>query len=156
MPEKSWLQKGVKALNYLSCVAMVAVAIERFRTYDKEKIYMDGFYCIFTCYLFVFALFLFSAEYEVIVILKYFACLASYWGKGAFQIFVGVLLYDYQRKLEIAASLYLVVAGTFNFLTGCCRAIQPSASDRSSDKSLGASLTPEQRQNLRHAQNAAL
>ena len=75
MPEKTFLQKCVKALNYLSCLAMFCVAAERFRSYDPKLIYMDGFYCIFTCYLFVFAAFLFSAEYEFSVILKYFACL---------------------------------------------------------------------------------
>ena len=123
---------------------MIGVAVERVRLYDATKIYMDGFYCIFTGYLVIFALFLFSAEWEFLVVLKYFACLASHWGKGAFQIFIGILLYDYRNGEEIAASLFLVVVGVFNFLSACCTNLQNIPhSDRSSASSQRAILTRE-------------
>jgi hypothetical protein len=80
---------------------------------------MDGFYVIFTCYLLVFSMFLFSAEYEFLVIVKYLACLTSYWGKGLFQVFVGVLLFDDRRVFELVASLYLLIVGMFNIVMGC-------------------------------------
>jgi len=120
MPEKTCLQRMVGILNYLSCLAMWTVAATRFITYDAKKIYMDGFYVVFTCYLGVFGVLLASAEYEFTAIIKYLACLTSSTGKGFFQILIGALLFDNKTNMDLIGSLSLTMIGLLNLSLACC------------------------------------
>jgi len=63
MPEKTTLEKLIKALNYMSAMLMVLAANCRLYEYDAKNVFMDGFYLAFTLYLIVFGVMLAAAEY---------------------------------------------------------------------------------------------
>ena len=83
---------------------------------------MDGFYIIFTLYLIFFGLILFSAEYEILIIMKYVEFLLSESGKGLFLIFIGLLLFDERRMVDLVASLVVSMIGILNLAAACSRA----------------------------------
>ena len=76
---------------------MVSSASLRFLAYDSANIVMDGFYLAFTFYLYIFSMLLGSAESKYIHVLKYIEFLTSFYGKGLFQLFIGILLFDDTR-----------------------------------------------------------
>ena len=119
MPEKSAVYSIVKALNYICAVAMFGTALVRYSEYDAKIILMDGFYLAFTFYLFIFGILLAAAEYEVVHILKYIEFLITQTGKGLFLIFIGVLLFDNRRAVDLWASLSLTLVGIFNLMVTC-------------------------------------
>lgn len=97
---------------------MVATASLRFIAYDSANVRMDGFYLAFTFYLYIFSLLLGSAEYKFIHVLKYIEFLTSNYGKGLFQLFIGILLFDNSSTQDIFASVFLSLIGLFNFVVG--------------------------------------
>jgi len=119
MPERSALYQIVKVLNYICSIAMFLTALIRYSQYDAKVILMDGFYLAFTFYLFIFGILLAAAEYEVIHILKYIEFLITQTGKGFFLIFIGVLLFDNRRTVDLWASLTLTLVGLFNLMITC-------------------------------------
>ena len=121
MPEKSFFQKLIKGFNYICSVSMFITAIYRFATYDAVKIKMDGFYLAFTIYLFVFGGLLIAAEYQYIKILQYIEFLASQRGKGFFMIWIGILLFDPQKQVDLWSSLSLTIVGIFNIILSCMK-----------------------------------
>lgn len=98
---------------------MFVTALVRYSEYDAKVILMDGFYLAFTFYLFIFGIILAAAEYEVIHILKYIEFLITQTGKGVFLIFIGVLLFDNRRVVDLWASLSLTLVGIFNLFLRC-------------------------------------
>jgi len=98
---------------------MFLTAIIRYSEYNAKIIFMDGFYLAFTFYLFIFGILLAAAEYEVVHILKYIEFLISQSGKGFFLIFIGVLLFDNRRAVDLWASLTLTLVGLFNLMATC-------------------------------------
>lgn len=107
-----------RIMNYFSCFIMVASASLRFIAYDSANVVMDGFYLAFTFYLYIFSLLLGSAEYKYIHVLKYIEFLTSFYGKGLFQLFIGILLFDNSRSEDIFASVLLSLIGLFNMVVG--------------------------------------
>lgn len=105
-----------KILNYFAVFIMVATGSMRFIAYDSANVVMDGFYLAFTCYLYIFGILLASAEYKYIHVLKYIEFLTSNYGKGLFQLFIGILLFDNSDTLHIFASVMLSLIGLFNFV----------------------------------------
>jgi len=97
---------------------MVASASLRFIAYDSANVVMDGFYLAFTFYLYIFSVLLGSAEYKFIHVLKYIEFLTSSYGKGLFQLFIGILLFDDSRSEDIFASVILSLIGLFNIIVG--------------------------------------
>jgi len=97
---------------------MVASASLRFIAYDSVNVVMDGFYLAFTFYLYIFSVLLGSAEYKFIHVLKYIEFLTSSYGKGLFQLFIGILLFDDSRSEDIFASVILSLIGLFNIIVG--------------------------------------
>ena len=97
---------------------MVASASLRFIAYDSANVVMDGFYLAFTFYLYIFSVLLGSAEYKFIHVLKYIEFLTSSYGKGLFQLFIGILLFDDSRSEDIFASVSLSLIGLFNIIVG--------------------------------------
>ena len=106
-------------LNYSCCLALLLIGTARLKDFKKSIVFMDGFSSIFTMYIFVFSGLLFSAEYEVMVILKYLAFLASSWGKGLYLIAIGALIYDQINMAEYVASFYLISVGIANIIATC-------------------------------------
>lgn len=119
MPEKSTLSKILKALNYISGVTMFIAATLRFIDYDAKVIFMDGFYLAFTFYLYLFGLLIGAAEYQFVQIMKYVEFLISPGGKGMFLLFVGILLFDDRRLIDLWASLSISLIGMFNLIDSC-------------------------------------
>lgn len=97
---------------------MVSSASLRFLAYDSANIVMDGFYLAFTFYLYIFSMLLGSAESKYIHVLKYIEFLTSFYGKGLFQLFIGILLFDDTRTEDIFASVMLSLIGLFNIVVG--------------------------------------
>lgn len=97
---------------------MVSSASLRFLAYDSANIVMDGFYLAFTFYLYIFSMLLVSAESKYIHVLKYIEFLTSFYGKGLFQLFIGILLFDDTRTEDIFASVMLSLIGLFNIVVG--------------------------------------
>ena len=106
-------------MNYFSVIEMLICALARFESYNSAVITGDAFYLIFTCYLVLFAILLGAAEMEYINILKYFEFLFTNGGKGAFLIFVGVLLFDDKSTADLWASITLTLFGIFNLILTC-------------------------------------
>ena len=95
---------------------MFITASIRYLNYDSKAIFMDGFYLAFTFYLYIFGLLLGTAEYEYITVLKYIEFLVSSTGKGTFLIFIGLLLFDPKRAIDLWASLIISLIGFFNII----------------------------------------
>ena len=123
MPERSILETIIKSLNYICAGVMLMTSLIRFQLYylDSSTVFMDGFYLAFTAYLGVFAALLASAEYQYVNILKYIEFLITQTGKGVFLIFVGVLLFDNRRKVDLWASITLTLVGIFNLMLSCVK-----------------------------------
>ena len=119
MPEKSAIEQVVRAFNYISSVMMFTTALVRFIEYDADAVKMDGPYIIFTFYLVIFGILIGCAEYEAMHILLYIEFLISYSGKGLFLIFVGALLFDTRRPIDLWTSIILCLIGMFNLMM-CC------------------------------------
>ena len=118
MPEQTVLSQMARILNYFSCFIMVCAASLRFIAYDSANVVMDGFYLAFTFYLYIFSLLLGSAEYKYIHVLKYIEFLNSYYGKGLFELFIGILIFDNTRSEDIFSSVVLSLIGIFNIVVG--------------------------------------
>ena len=82
---------------------------------------MDGFYLAFTFYLYIFGVLLGTAEYEYIKVLKYIEFLVSNTGKGTFLIFIGILLFDDTRAVDLWASMIISLIGIFNIIVSCMK-----------------------------------
>ena len=102
---------------------MIATATLRYIEYDSNNILMDGFYLAFTFYLYIFSLLLGTAEYKYIHILKYIEVLITNVGKGLFLLFIGILLFDDSRSVDLTASVLLSFIGIYNVIVGC---LQPT------------------------------
>ena len=89
--------------------------------YDSKAIFMDGFYLAFTFYLYIFGVLLGTAEYEYIKVLKYIEFLVSNTGKGTFLIFIGILLFDDTRAVDLWASMIISLIGIFNLIVSCMK-----------------------------------
>lgn len=120
--EPRCFQKALKFFNCLCAAVMLTAATTRLMEYDDKKVYMDGFYLVFTMYLLFFGVVLVSAEYEILIIMHYIEFLLSETGKGLFLIFVGVLLFDERRSVDFAASIIISIIGIFNLAAACSRA----------------------------------
>ena len=129
MPEKTFFSKMIKGFNYICSVAMFTTAIYRFVTYDAAKIKMDGFYLAFTVYLLVFGILLTAAEYQYIKILQYIEFLASQRGRGFFLLWIGILLFEPKKDVDLWASLTLTLVGLFNIILSCMKD-KPSEADQ--------------------------
>ena len=103
---------------------MFITASIRYINYDSKAIFMDGFYLAFTFYLYIFGLLLGTAEYEYIKVLKYIEFLVSNTGKGTFLIFIGILLFDDTRAVDLWASMIISVIGIFNIIVSCMKPIK--------------------------------
>ena len=100
---------------------MICTATLRYIEYDKDNILMDGFYLAFTFYLYIFSLLLGTAEYKYIHVLKYIEVLITNVGKGLFLLFIGILLFDDSRSIDLTASIVLSFIGIFNIIIGCVK-----------------------------------
>lgn len=103
---------------------MFITASIRYMNYDSKAIFMDGFYLAFTFYLYIFGLLLGTAEYEYIKVLKYIEFLVSNTGKGTFLIFIGILLFDDTRAVDLWASMIISVIGIFNIIVSCMKPVK--------------------------------
>jgi hypothetical protein len=119
MPEKSTLQKVSKIFNYVGALSMIITAVLRFVNYNATNFFVDGFYSVFTCYLIIFGVLLAAAEYQYAKIVKYFEFLISLRCRGYFMIFIGVLLFDNTKQVDLAASISLSLFGAFNIMVSC-------------------------------------
>ena len=119
--EPKGFQVCLKYFNYICAAAMLTAATSRLLEYDGTKVYMDGFYLIFTMYLLFFGIMLLSAEYEIMIIMKYIEFLLSETGKGLFLLFVGLLLFDERRPIDFFASIVISIIGVFNLAAACSR-----------------------------------
>jgi hypothetical protein len=100
---------------------MFITASIRYFNYDSKAIFMDGFYLAFTFYLYIFGILLGTAEYEYITVLKYIEFLVSSAGKGIFLVFIGILLFDDTRTIDLWASLVISIIGLFNLIVSCMK-----------------------------------
>ena len=119
LPPRTCIYTVIRVFNYMCSFTMFLTALIRYSQYDANQILMDGFYLAFTFYLFIFGILMAAAEYQVIHILKYIEFLTTQSGKGFFLIFIGVLLFDTRRTIDLWASLSLTLVGLFNFMVKC-------------------------------------
>ena len=104
-------------MNYIAVLAMIACSV--FRFIDFGKAIGDLFFYMLTFYLIGFAALLFCAEVRIGNLLVYVEFLDSRLGKGAYILFVGMLMFDETRLRDIAFALYVVLTGIFNIILGC-------------------------------------
>ena len=109
----------MKVLNYIASAIMIFTSIWRLAQMNILTFFVDCFYTGFSVYLTLFGILLAAAEYQFVNILKYIEFLITYSGKGMFLIFVGVLLFDNQKQVDLIASLSLSMIGLFNIIVSC-------------------------------------
>ena len=93
---------------------MITSGVIRFITYDAKIIALDGFYLVFAAYLVLFGSIFGACEYETDSVKRYIEFLMSEFGKGIFLIFVGLLVFDTRRTVDLVSSLFITVVGVFN------------------------------------------
>lgn len=129
MPKRSTIQHVIKILNYTCAVMMFITASIRYKNYDSKAIFMDGFYLVFTFYLYIFGILLSTAEYEYIKVLKYIEFLVTNTGKGSFLIFIGILLFDDTRAVDLWGSMIISLVGIFNIIVSCMKPVKQERFD---------------------------
>lgn len=80
----------------------------------------NGQFYILACYFIIFAAMIVLAIIPVTLVTKYFSFLESYSGQGFFLVFVGLLLFNWNRGIEFGNSLYLIAAAALNLFVGFC------------------------------------
>lgn len=121
MGKKRLLVKIARVLNYFSCLLMLGDA--GYRIYDvfDPKVDEEPLFYILTCYLFGFAALLTTAEFRQRSVIMHFELLGGRGGKGIFVILVGLLIFDDERKLDIALANVLILIGIYNIVVACMR-----------------------------------
>ena len=110
----------VKILNYLCSLSMFMFAIFLYAECDSRLIIKNGFFFAFSSHLFIFGIILGVAEYDVFHIFKYIEFLIYQMGKGFFLIFIGVLMFnDNKRLINLWASSTFTLVGVFNLIISC-------------------------------------
>lgn len=119
MPSQNSFNKMQKHINYLGAIVMIASSITRFVKYNAISFVIDSFYSAFSVYLILFGILLFAAEWKFATMIKYFEFLVTDFGKAVFMLFIGVLLFDNQKKADLWASLTLSLFGLINLILIC-------------------------------------
>ena len=89
--EKLFMIKVAKTLNYLAVVLILVSIILRFIDFGQ---YSDMFFYLLTFYLIGFGALLLMAELKWHKVILFVMFLNGRFGKGAFLIFIGLLLFD--------------------------------------------------------------
>lgn len=118
MVDKPLLLKFVRAFNIIGALLMLTACGIRAFSFFKES---NPFFYMLTFYMIPFSLLLILAELNVNKVLVYIEFLKSLWGKAFFLLFVGLLLFDTDRKWEMAISVALVMFGFFGCIVNCMR-----------------------------------
>ena len=118
MTDKRFMIKVVKVLNLLCALLMLVDIVFRFTAFKTQS---DPFFFLLTFYMFGFAALLIVAELNIKRILVYVEFLNGRIGKGIYILFVGLLVFDESRKVDMAVSIVIVLVGFFNILVGCMR-----------------------------------
>lgn len=116
--EKLFMIKLAKIMNYVSCLLMIVSIILRFVDFGSTS---NPFFYLLTFYMFGFGALLFLAELRISKVLAYVMFLSGRLGKGMFLVFVGLLLFDEERKSDMGISICLVLIGFFNIMISCMR-----------------------------------
>ena len=116
--EKLFMIKIAKILNYTSVLLMAVSVILRFIDFGQ---YSDIFFYLLTFYLIGFGALILLAELKWHRVILFVMFLNGRFGKGAFLMFVGLILFDDQRKSDLAISIALVLIGFFNIIVSCMR-----------------------------------
>ena len=117
--DKTCILYILNALNFLSILALIAAAIARFTYFGDSEAPTDPFFYILTFYLFPVAALLMVAELGFQSVLKYFAFLGTFHGKGFFIMFVALLLFDTNFPVDATVSIILTLVGIFNMVATC-------------------------------------
>lgn len=118
MVDKRFMLKVVKGLNFLSALMMIADIVLRFMAFKDET---DPFFFLLTFYLFGFSSLLILAELNIRRVIVYVEFLNGRIGKGVYIVFVGLLIFDENRRADMAFAIVIVLVGFFNILVGCMR-----------------------------------
>ena len=62
-----------------------------------------------------------AAEYQYLKILQYIEFLASQRGRGFFLIWIGILLFEPKKQVDLWSSLTLTLVGIFNIILSCMK-----------------------------------
>jgi hypothetical protein len=81
----------------------------------------DPFFFLLTFYLFGFLILLILAEIKIRRVIVYVEVLNTRLGKGFYILFVGLLLFDEKRKIDMLLAIFVVLIGIFNVLVACMR-----------------------------------
>ena len=79
----------------------------------------DGQFYILACYFVIFAAMIILAIIPVPFVTKFFSFLDGHIGLGLFLVFVGFLMFDWNRQIEFGNCLCLFGAAALNIFVGC-------------------------------------
>lgn len=109
---------AAKLLNYLVVFLLLVSVILRFIQFRSES---DPFFFLLTFYLLFFAVLLVIAELKIKRIIVFVEFLNGRIGKGVFILFVGLLLFDESRKVDMFIAMFIVLIAFFNIMVSCMR-----------------------------------
>ena len=134
--EKLFMVKLAKLMNYISCILIIVSIILRFIDFGESS---SPFFYLLTFYLIAFGALLLLSELRVRKVIAQVMFLNSRMGKGMFLVFIGLLLFDEERKSDMGISICLVLIGFFNIMISCMRKDYPKE-----DEDLDSSITTEE------------
>ena len=116
--EKLFMIKLSKIFNYVACLLLALSVVLRILDFGKST---NPFFYLLTFYLVGFGALLIISELRIKKIITLVMFLNSRFGKGIYLVFIGLILFDEDRKSDMAISIITVLIGFFNIMISCMR-----------------------------------